>query len=32
MRQPLSIVEAMPLKKLYTYAKLAAAMTGKEFV
>jgi hypothetical protein len=31
LHQPLPVIEAMPLKKLYLLAELAAAMSGRKF-
>ena len=31
MHQPLPVIKAMPLRELYTWATLSAAMVGKEF-
>lgn len=31
MHQPLPVVEALPLKKLYVLAELAAVMSGRQF-
>ena len=31
MHQPIPVVEALPLKKLYVLAGLAAAMSGRQF-
>jgi len=31
MHQPLPVVEAMPLAKLYVLAELAAVMSGRKF-
>lgn len=31
MHQPLPVVEAMPLAKLFVLAKLAAVMSGRKF-
>lgn len=31
MHQPMPVIEAMPLQKLYVLAKLAAAMSGRKF-
>lgn len=31
MHQPMPVIEAMPLKKLFVFAGLAAAMSGRKF-
>jgi len=31
MHQPLPVIEAMPLTKLFIFARLAATMAGKQF-
>jgi hypothetical protein len=31
MHQPLPVIEAMPLQKLFVLAKLAAVMSGRKF-
>jgi hypothetical protein len=30
LRQPLPVVKAMPLRELYVFARLAAAMSGRK--
>lgn len=32
MHQPLTVIEAWPLAKLFVIARLAAAMSGRKFV
>lgn len=31
MHQPLPVIEELPLQKLYVFAQLAAAMSGRKF-